>query len=475
MFEQLNISKEKFNNIEIPNELDDIIEKAVGRGHRKRFFRGRGFRVTTAAVVVMAILIISINLSPSFAKTLNGIPLLSSIVDIFNYDKGIEGLYSNSHIPQINKSASDNGIKFTINYAVMDEKRLIMAYTIDGEEKYKDIYLGHIDVQTGNNKSFQIANKKYIGRFKDGKAAGVLEVMNLNQSNIKDGMENIKVICSNMYDENNGPQYIEGNWTIEFNLDKSISKLEPMIYNLEYISKVDDYEIKVNSIKVYPSITEAEIEVSGENVINFRGFKNLRLEDGNGTKYRVLSVKNILSDTKQTFKIDFESSYFSKNSELYLVTDGVYLDEHTKKNVVLSLKEGKIVDNAGYDIEYKEDKDRVYDFRREDGKPVNINMKEIALSIRDSEVVKDFNDIDTDLIDIRYPNVYGAIYGVSAFDRTTNIRYDAPMRIKNITKDSVDIEFYITDLTKDNIAPDILQIEFYLLKPIDTKMNIKIN
>lgn len=469
MNNKIDSSLEKFNNIKVPDNIDDIIEGALNRKDRGKWYRSKLIKRTAAALIIFTALISSVNIFPSFADTLKGVPLISSIVDMFRLDKGIEDLYKKGCIPEINKSSYDNGIKFTINYAIMDKKRLIMAYTIEGDENYNDLYLGHIAVQSGKNKFYQPAHKKYIGKFKDGKAAGVVEILNFSQSAPKEDIEHIKVICSNMYDKNGESKCIDGNWTVSFNLDKNVSKLEQKIYNIDSITRIEDYEIKINSAEVYPSITEMQIEVSGKDTNLIRGFKNMRLEDEVGNKYDILSTLDIGVEKNRIYNIDFESSYFSKGKELHLVIDGIYIDNNTRKNIVLSLKDGKLMDDSGFNIEYMGSKDQKYEYE-EVGEIYN---KEIYMRIKDNKVVKEYND--TKLMDLRYPNINGVIYGEAYLDKNPNKKYSIAFGAKNITMDSVDMEMNILSLNNEEISTDIIEIQLGILKLIENKIDIKIN
>lgn len=462
-------SLEKYNNIVLPDNIDEIIEGAIDRNDREKWYKSKLVKRTAAVLFIAAALISSVNIFPSFAETLKGVPLLSSIVDIFKFDKGIENLYEKGCIPEINKSSYDKGIKFTINNAIMDKKRLIIAYTIEGEEKYKDLYLGFVVVQAGNDKFYQLSDKKYIGKFKDGKAAGILEILNFSQSNSIEDTEHIKVICSNMYDNHNETKCIDGEWTVSFNLDKSTSKLEPKIYNTDSITRIEDYELKINSAKVYPSITELQIQILGKNIDIFTGFKNMHLEDEIGNEYDILSVHDICLGKNRIFNIDFESSYFSRGKELHLVIDGIYIDNKNKKNLVISLKDGKLIDNAGFNIEYLGYKDIKYKYK-EIGEIYN---KEVYMTIKDKKTVKDYNDMK--LKDIRFPNVDGIILREVFLDKNQNKKHSAGLRIKNISTDSVDLEICISNIDKDNISTDIIELQLDILELIENKIDIKIN
>lgn len=462
-------SLEKFNNIKLPDDIDDIIEEAIDRNTKEKWYKSKLIKRTAAVLFIFTALITSVNMFPSFANTLKKVPFISSIVDIFKFDRGIENLYEKGCITEINKSSYDKGIKFTVNKAIMDKKRLIIAYTIEGEKKYKDLFLGFVVVQAGNDKFYQLSDKKYIGKFKDGKAAGILEVLNFSQSNSIENTEHIKVICSNMYDDNNGTKCIDGDWTVSFNLDKNISKLEPKIYNTDSITRIEDYEIKINSAKVYPSITEMQIQISGKNIGMFTGFKNMHLEDEIGNKYDILSVHDIYVGKNRIFNIDFESSYFSRGKELHLVIDGIYIDNNNKKNIVLSLKDGKLIDNAEFNIEYLGCKDIKYEYK-ETGEMYN---KEIYMTIKDKKIVKDYNDMK--LMDIRFPNIDGIVHGEAFLDKNPNKKYSTGLRINNITMDSVDLEISISNIDKDSISTDIIELKLDILKLIEKKSDIKIN
>lgn len=84
MDEKLKRLKKQYENIPIPDELDDVVEKAL-RQNKKKSTLPKWMLGSVAAAAIL--LTASINTSPTFAKNLAQIPLLSSFVEVLTFTK----------------------------------------------------------------------------------------------------------------------------------------------------------------------------------------------------------------------------------------------------------------------------------------------------------------------------------------------------------------------------------------------------
>ena len=127
---KINELKDRYNNIEIPKELDNVIENAFdgankkNRGHSNKNLKRIG---TTAAA--LGIVVASVNMSPSFAQTLEEIPVIGSVIKVINFDN-----YKMSE-NGIDVSIAIPGIKGTGSKEL--EYKLNEEFKADGKKEYE--------------------------------------------------------------------------------------------------------------------------------------------------------------------------------------------------------------------------------------------------------------------------------------------------------------------------------------------------
>ena len=74
--------KKNYNDIKIPNRLDDVVNDALNINKKKKSNKSKW---TTTVAACLGVLVIGVNLSPSFADTLDDIPVLGTVIKIVNF------------------------------------------------------------------------------------------------------------------------------------------------------------------------------------------------------------------------------------------------------------------------------------------------------------------------------------------------------------------------------------------------------
>lgn len=84
MDKKLSKLKKEYENVAIPEELDEVVEQALKRNPKKRF-KARWLGVTAAAAVMA--FTITVNTNMTLAKNISQIPILGSIVEVLTISK----------------------------------------------------------------------------------------------------------------------------------------------------------------------------------------------------------------------------------------------------------------------------------------------------------------------------------------------------------------------------------------------------
>lgn len=88
---KINQLKQSFNEVDIPQELDQVINNSIRKGKKdmkKRTIKRRFIAVASSIVAVFAIFTISFHAFPAFADSLANVPIVGNFVKELRLDKG---------------------------------------------------------------------------------------------------------------------------------------------------------------------------------------------------------------------------------------------------------------------------------------------------------------------------------------------------------------------------------------------------
>lgn len=116
--------KENYNNIEIPDKLDQVVNDALNKSKNKRSNLGKW----TSAAAALCVVVGAVNLSPAFANTVESIPVIGNVIKIINFK---------------NYRLDENGYDVSINVPKVEglkDKDLEYKLNKDFEEEGKEMY-----------------------------------------------------------------------------------------------------------------------------------------------------------------------------------------------------------------------------------------------------------------------------------------------------------------------------------------------
>ena len=438
-------TKSAYDNISIPENLSNIVDKNIEKAHRARkYFFIKPLTLVAASILLF---VFSVNTIPAFASLVNNVPVLSNIVEFVQFDKGLKSAAEKGYIQKINKSTQDQGIKFTIKEIIFDKKRLIVYYRIDSDLKIKDINLDRIKLKVENGNQLEC--------FSDMNITNDTEFMNIkykediidfNMPDDKDFPENIiidlesfKVVGEN--DEN--PSTIEGDWHLPIKLDSNMLNMEPRVLKYDKTAQIGPMKFSIKSISIYPCSVHVNIEMDKNNPYKFCGFINPRLVDKNGNEY-TSRMSTINSDFNRV--LYFESNYFIDSKSLKLEFDGIFYIPKENQIIQFDLKNNKILKDPGYGLEFLYTAKDNFTEERNEGKPSYV----IAFKIKDKEIIDNMKLPGSLFGGIDFGKMYdnnGKVYESNG-SGTTGPRSEKDAYIERFV--------YINNLSS---PPDILNVE----------------
>lgn len=160
MKNRLNEEKDNYNDIKIPDNLSEVVENAIKISSintlKSRIMKG-AVSAVAASILLMAILVIGLQSSQSFAQKASKMPLLSQLVHLVttvSYDERTKYYESKVKIPEVT-GLENSVLEHTLNEKILDKmlkhiekgkiraKEYYQAYTETGgkEENYRPVIL----------------------------------------------------------------------------------------------------------------------------------------------------------------------------------------------------------------------------------------------------------------------------------------------------------------------------------------------
>jgi len=119
---------------ETPLKLDFTLERALARKRstlrrrRKAIFAPLG-----SVVAVLAVFVLLVNVSPTFAYAAGRLPLLRDLARFVAFSPSLSAAVENEYVQPMDLEQSANGITARIEYVIVDQKQLNIFYTLQTE------------------------------------------------------------------------------------------------------------------------------------------------------------------------------------------------------------------------------------------------------------------------------------------------------------------------------------------------------
>lgn len=345
----MNNFKSNLDNIQIPDELDIVIEKSINRARNKKrinFYKN----VATSVAVLLMVFTLTINKYSAFAETMMKVPIIKNIVEILRYDKGFENAAKEGYVNDVLSFSEDKGIIFSVQSVAGYNKRFAILYSIETKKPYQFVFIKDMKFVDEQGKEIEgIYNVYRSPRKNETKNifTGTIDVEILDSSIIP---EKIYLYTNNinLY-ENDNEIKVDGTWRVEVEIPK-FTGMPTKKYSIDKKVLIKDIEINLGKVEITP--TTCEIDVSFNNKYTSFDLINARIETEEGEIYK--NYGWMIDSKLNKFIYKFESPYFTKSNTLKFKFDGIYFKPNKDEYIVLDLNKNKILDTSGYGIDLKE-------------------------------------------------------------------------------------------------------------------------
>lgn len=114
----------------VPTQTEKCVIKAVSRWKRKRFL----FQPLGAVAAVFLCFVALVNLVPSVAYACSNIPVLDKLAEAVSFSTSLTRAVEHGSVQEVSQTKTANGITATIESVIVDQKQVIVYFTLNSEE-----------------------------------------------------------------------------------------------------------------------------------------------------------------------------------------------------------------------------------------------------------------------------------------------------------------------------------------------------
>lgn len=357
------------NSMLLPDTLDDSIQRGMAQGVKSQKAHAHRKWSTLVACFLLIVLLTSVRVSPTLAAALQHIPGLGYIVELINYDKGLQSAVENDFIQPLGVSDEHEDILFTVDGIIMDESSLIIFYTIEDNGDHDILELSRPELfdEKGANLAVSLSHGSSGDSDPDGDGK-VHEKINVNfseetilpelitlkarlherktqESSIPVSAD-VKVGLPSEMTHNERPTELTSIWEVKLPVDKTKFAGMKTVYEIGQSVVIEGQKITFERATVYPTRTMLQVAYDPTNAKKIFIFDDLKLLNENGQEWG--RIMNGVTGTKLDENHEllyFQSNYFTEPKELILQGKSIRALDKNQTKVVLDLDQGKILES----------------------------------------------------------------------------------------------------------------------------------
>lgn len=114
----------------VPSRTEGCVARAAARRNRKRFL----LQPVGAAAALLLCFTLLVNLVPGVAYACSGIPVLDKLAEFVSFSPSLRQAVEHGQVQPVGQTQTQNGITATIESLIVDQKQVIVYFTLDSEE-----------------------------------------------------------------------------------------------------------------------------------------------------------------------------------------------------------------------------------------------------------------------------------------------------------------------------------------------------
>ncbi|MCO1604221.1 DUF4179 domain-containing protein [Desulfosporosinus nitroreducens] len=334
----------------IPTELDDHIQKGLTKGIKaQKVWHFRKW-TTLVACFLMVAFITTARVSPAVAAVLHQIPGLGYIVELINYDKGLQSAVENDFILPLGVSEEHENIVFTVDGIIMDEASLVIFYTVENKrgegtfdfsevrlfdemgEPLKEISIGHSSSGEPDEDG-------------DGKIQSRINV-NFYDNTVIPNRLSLKVKLREIFQDVpfDPSSQLPSTWEITIPVDKDKFVGMKTVYEVNQSVVIEGQRITFEKVTVYPTRMALNVSYDPANSKKIFAFDDLTLVNEEGEEWGSIinGVSGSYPDENRVI-LFFQSTYFTQSRKLFLQGKSLRAMDKESLRITLDLEQERIL------------------------------------------------------------------------------------------------------------------------------------
>lgn len=322
--------KQSFDQIEIPETLDEQIEKGFMRAKqndkKKRKIPFKWF----LSVAIVAIILVG------FAST-------KYILDFVENNRGLVDAIEHDYFMELDESKEINDVEFVIDGVIVDEANLVLFYTIHSDVKDSELRLGDFKIDNIDHKEghlYSATHGQEKERHKGKKISGMMDISFINA--IEGNTFEIEAEVKGGIPDGDVRDFYHETFKMSFELPEEI--LTSKDYEIDETVEIEGQEITFKEAKTSPIRTEIHIETDPDNTKHILNFDDLELIDEQGDVWGQM-VEGVTSKRPSDHEhiIYLQSNYFREAEELYVSLNKVQAIDKDERFVVVDPVKEEII------------------------------------------------------------------------------------------------------------------------------------
>ncbi|MFC5701490.1 DUF4179 domain-containing protein [Cohnella faecalis] len=332
-------------DVERLERFDEAVRAGMARGrierNRSRMRIRRRVALTAAVGALLLACLFSLRVSPVFAAMVSRIPGLETFVDlvrVWSGDRSVELAMDNDMIQPVGITDERDGIRFTVEGIVADERRLVVFYSIYGMKDPKSAYPEFPSVTTIDGGELQ-AMIGWTNPFDD---------MRLQKkSDVQRGTLDIRLLSGLQMPEEVVMKLKlpaeQGDLPFQVIIPIDRAKFAGMTkeYPLNRTVVAEGQTITFVKAVVRPLQTEIHIEYDEKNAKQVFDAGDIKLVDDKGEQWRFTSGGGGVGENRDI--VYFESNYFRKPKELYVEGSWFRALDKNNREIVIDTERGVLL------------------------------------------------------------------------------------------------------------------------------------
>lgn len=340
----------------VPAETKQSISRAKARHHRRQML----WRPLGAVAAVFICFVALVNLSPTVAYACSKVPILAELAEAVSFSTSLTKAVENEYVQIVDQSKTENGVTVNIEYLIVDQKQVIIYFTLESDE---------------------YSNLKAMADPSNADGSEVLASIVSSWPNTENG--ELLSTAIHFGDEQNVPNQLLVEMNVYYDLPEEDSEWREIVASPEFLLEFDPtfmakgqvvsvnealdlggQIIHVTTVEIYPTHIRINVEDDPNNTAWLKSMEYyLELPDGTRIDSGSASGISASGSMKENGKISYmaESSYFYDAEEIRLVVSGAtFLDKDSEK-VYVNLATGETdplpfdAEYIGLDVDYSED------------------------------------------------------------------------------------------------------------------------